>query len=153
MDRSPNLRKNHLNFLPDRTSREDALTLEIGNEKVRQMQVPLRHQGKIEGFMLVATSFEDLRHLLHNLRNVLLFLYPAILISLFLTIRYLAGKSIAPIQEIVESTNQVTQNNLNDRVPFSELNDEFGQLSSSINKLRSRLDQSLTREKQFISDA
>ena len=35
MDRSPNLRNNHLNFLPDRTSREDALTLEIGNEEVR----------------------------------------------------------------------------------------------------------------------
>jgi signal transduction histidine kinase len=153
MDRSPNLRNNHLNFLPDRTSREDALTLEIGNEEVRQMQIPLRHQGKIEGFMLVATSFEDSRHLLHNLRNVLLFLYPAILISLFLTMRYLAGKSIAPIQEIVEITNQITQNNLNDRVPFSELNDEIGQLSRSINELLSRLDQSLTREKQFTSDA
>jgi signal transduction histidine kinase len=67
--------------------------------------------------------------------------------------RYLAGKSIAPIQEIVEITNQITQNNLSDRVPFSELNDEIGQLSRSINELLSRLDQSLTREKQFTSDA
>jgi signal transduction histidine kinase len=141
-----------LNFLPGRTSRDDALTVEISNEEVRQMQIPLKHEGKIEGFMLVATSFEDSRHLLHNLRNTLLFLYPAILISLFLIMRYLAGKSIEPIQKIIESTNQITQNNLNDRVPLSESNDEIGQLSRSINELLSRLEQSLTREKQFTSD-
>jgi signal transduction histidine kinase len=152
MDRSPNLRGNHLNFLPGRTSRDDALTVEISNEEVRQMQIPLKHEGKIEGFMLVATSFEDSRHLLHNLSNTLLFLYPAILISLFLIMRYLAGKSIEPIQKIIESTNQITQNNLNDRVPLSESNDEIGQLSRSINELLSRLEQSLTREKQFTSD-
>jgi two-component system OmpR family sensor kinase len=153
MDRSPNLRGNHLNFLPDRTSRADALTIEIGNEEVRQMQIPLNHEGEIEGFMLVATSFEDSRHLLHNLLNILLFLYPAILISLFLAMRYFVGKSIAPIQKIIEATNQITQKNLNERVPLTEQMDEIGQLSGSINELLSRLEQSLTREKQFTSDA
>lgn len=153
MDRSPNLRGNHLTFLPDRASREDALTLEIGNEEVRQMQIPLRHEGEIEGYMLVATSFEDSRHLLFNLLKVLLVIYPVILISLFLMMRFMVGKSIAPIQIITDTTNQINQKNLNERVPLTEQNDEIGQLARSINSLLSRLEQSLNREKQFTSDA
>jgi len=153
MDRSPNLKGNHLTFLSNRVSREDALTLVIGNEEVRQMQIPLKHQGEIEGYMLVATSFEDSRHLLRNLLKILVFLYPAILISLFFTMRFMVGKSIAPIQKITESTNQINQRNLNDRVPLIEQNDEIGQLAQSINALLSRLEQSLNREKQFTSDA
>ncbi len=153
MDRSPNLKEKHLTFLTDRSMREDALTLEIGNEEVRQMQIPLRNKGEVEGYLLLATSFEDSRHLLSNLLKILLFFYPAILISIFLTMRYLVGKSIEPIQEITAITNRITQKNLNERVLLTEQNDEIGQLASSINELLSRLEQALTREKQFTSDA
>ena len=153
MDRSPNLKENHLAFIQDRSAREDAMSLEISGEEVRQMQIPLKHEGEIEGYMLVATSFEDSRHLLHNLRNVLLFLYPVILGFIFLTMRYMVGQSVAPIQKIIESTNQINQKNLNERVPLTDQNDEIGQLARSINELLSRLEQSLNREKQFTSDA
>jgi two-component system OmpR family sensor kinase len=153
MDRSPNLRENHLSFSPEKSLRNEAWTQKIGSSEVRQRQIPLYNAGKLEGYLLLAKSFEDSRELLDNLRNVLLFFYPLILISLFLTMRYLAGKSIEPIKEIIQKTNQITQKNLNERVPEPELEDEIGQLTRSINKLLSRLEQSLKREKQFTSDA
>lgn len=153
MDRSPNLGENHLSFYPDRAKNDEAWTLKTGSREVRQMQIPLNHSGKQEGYMLVAKSFEDARQLLTNLRNILLILYPGILISLFLAMRFLAGKSIQPIQKIIQKTNLISQSNLNERIPVAEPNDEIAQLTRSINDLLARLEQSLIREKQFTSDA
>lgn len=153
MDRSPNLRENHLSFSPEKSAKKEAWTLRLGASEVRQMQIPLFNAGKHEGYLLLAKSFDDSRELLNNLRNVLLLLYPGILLSLYLSMRYLAGKSIEPIQSIISKTNQITQSNLNERVPIAGPNDEIGQLTRSINELLQRLESSLTREKQFTSDA
>ncbi len=153
MDKSPNLGNHRLLFHPDWSSKEGASTIKIGDQLVRQKQMLLNHEGKDEGYLLVATSFEDTQKLLNNLRNILLLLYPGILISLFLTMRYLAGKSIQPIKKIISKTNQITQSNLNERVPVLDQEDEIGQLTRSINDLLNRLEQSIIREKQFTSDA
>lgn len=153
MDRSPNLLNHHLSFSNESISEKKARTLRLEDSEVRQMQIPLYNAGKHEGYLLLAKSFDDARELLDNLRNVLLILYPGILLSLFLTMRYLAGKSIEPIRQIIAKTNQISQSNLNERVPLAEPNDEIGQLTRSINGLLERLEASLIREKQFTSDA
>ena len=153
MDRSPNLGENHLTFSPEKSLAEEAWTQKIGSREVRQRQIPLLNEGKQEGYLLLAKSFADARELLDNLRNVLLLIYPLILVSLYLSMRYLAGKSIEPLEKISQKTNQITQENLNERIPETGANDEIGQLSRSINNLLGRLEQALQREKQFTSDA
>lgn len=153
MDRSPNLKENHLIFDPNWVGDQGASTLKTGIQEVRQKQIPLIHAGEKEGFLLVATSFEDTRTLLDNLQNILILLYPGVLISLFFTMRYMAGRSIEPIRDIIQKTNQITQSNINERIPETIELDEIGQLTRSINKLLSRLEQALSREKQFTSDA
>lgn len=153
MDRSPNLGENHLIFDPIFLQEKETKTLKVGIQEVRQVQIPLNYEGKPQGYLLVATSFQESRELLTNLRNVLLILYPGILISLFFAMRILAGRSIEPIRKIILKTNQITQSNLNERVPETEQNDEIGQLTRAINSLLGRLEQTLIREKQFTSDA
>lgn len=153
MDRSPNLGENHLNFSPEKAASEEAWTQKIGSREVRQRQIPLLNAGKQEGYLLLAKSFADSRELLDNLRNVLLLIYPLILVSLYLSMRYLAGKSIEPLEIISQKTNQITQQNLSERVPETGSNDEIGQLTQAINSLLGRLEQALQREKQFTSDA
>jgi len=113
----------------------------------------LVNSGKIEGYLLLAKSFEDARELLDNLRNVLVVIYPILLITLYLSMRYLAGKSIEPLEKISQKTNQITQQNLGERVPDLGTNDEIGQLTVAINSLLGRLEQAMQREKQFTSDA
>ena len=153
MDRSPNLGENHLTFSSEKAASEEAWTQKIGSREVRQRQIPLLNAGKQEGYLLLAKSFADSRELLDNLRNVLLLIYPLILVSLYLSMRYLAGKSIEPLEIISQKTNQITQQNLNERVPETGSNDEIGQLTRAINNLLGRLEQALQREKQFTSDA
>ena len=153
MDKSPNLRDNHLSFSPEAASGMEESTQKIGSKELRQRQIPLFTEGKQEGYLLLAKSFEDSRELLDNLRNVLLLIYPLLLITLYLTMRYLAGKSIAPLEKISQKTNQITQQNLSERVPDSGARDEIGLLTQAINNLLERLEQAMQREKQFTSDA
>lgn len=153
MDKSPNLRDNHLSFSPEAASGMEESTQKIGSKELRQRQIPLFTAGKQEGYLLLAKSFEDSRELLDNLRNVLLLIYPLLLITLYLTMRYLAGKSIAPLEKISQKTNQITQQNLSERVPDSGARDEIGLLTQAINNLLERLEQAMQREKQFTSDA
>ncbi|WP_026954571.1 sensor histidine kinase [Algoriphagus vanfongensis] len=153
MDRSPNLRENHLSFFPERAGSGEAWVHRSGSSEMRQMQIPLMNGSQKEGYLLVAKSYEDISVLLTNLRNVLLILYPGILISVFLVMRYHADRSIEPIRSIIKKANQITQNNLNERIPLIKPNDEIGQLSIAINKLLDRLESALKREKQFTSDA
>lgn len=153
MDKSPNLKDNHLIFSPEAASGKAESTQKIGSREVRQRQIPLLTGGKQEGYLLLAKSFEDSRELLDNLRNVLLLIYPLLLITLYLTMRYLAGKSIAPLEKISQKANQITQQNLSERVPDSGARDEIGLLTQAINNLLERLEQAMQREKQFTSDA
>jgi signal transduction histidine kinase len=153
MDRSPNLRGNRLFFHASSDYMGGGLNLMLGDQEVRQIQIPLKNEGIVEGYLLVATSFGDSRRLLTNLRSILFFLYPLILLSLYFTMKYLAAKSLRPIKEIIGKANQITQNNLSERIPQPEVHDEIGQLALSINSLLGRLEQAISREKQFTSDA
>ena len=88
-----------------------------------------------------------------SLRNTLYILYPVLLLLLFLLSRYLAGKNIAPIVEITDTTNRINRNNLGERVDLPKVEDELYELSSSINQLLGRIEQAMQRERQFTSDA
>lgn len=153
LDNSPNLGNLRLGFQKNHSSDIEGYNQFLGNQELRQMQIALKHEGKIEGYLLVATSFEESRNLLNNLRIILFLLYPLILISLFLTMRFLAGKSIQPVDKITKRAKMISQKNLNERIPLPENNDEIKALTVAINDLLERLEEAMKREQQFTSDA
>ncbi|HSI78471.1 MAG TPA: ATP-binding protein [Lunatimonas sp.] len=153
LDKSPNLGILRLSFREGHSSTDVGFNQMLKDQEVRQMQIALTHDSKVEGYLLVATSFEQARKLLSNLKSILFLLYPIILVSLFLTMRYLAGKSIKPVVKTTKLTNLISQNNLDQRIPLSENNDEIKQLTVAINGLLERLEQAMKREQQFTSDA
>jgi len=75
------------------------------------------------------------------------------LIVLFFVTSYLAGRSILPIQTIINTTNKITKNNLKERVELPANKDELFQLSSAINHFLQRIESAIQRERQFTSDA
>lgn len=153
IDRSPNLGKLRLSFRPDYENPEVGYFQYLGNQELRQLQTALRNGDRLEGYLLVATSFEESRNLLDNLRTILVLLYPLILLSLFLTMRFLAGKSIEPVDKITKRARMISQKNLNERIPLPLKNDEIKALAIAINELLERLEDAMNRERQFTSDA
>ncbi|MEQ9439633.1 MAG: HAMP domain-containing sensor histidine kinase [Cyclobacteriaceae bacterium] len=152
MDKSPNLKEERLPFRKDQ-SLGDHFNAFIGGQSIRQVQMPIIQDGKTEGYILAAMSLEASKMVIANLRNVLLILYPLVLVALFLITRYLAGRSILPIKRVTETTNRITRNNLNERIALPKNKDELFVLTSSINELLLRIQHAMERERQFTSDA
>ena len=155
MDRSPNLKTDQLPFAAGAAGQLPRNVL-LGGKALRQVQVqvPVRTPGgPVRGYLLAAISSEAAQHVLDSLAMVLLGSLPVVLLGLFGSAQWLAGRSIAPIIQITETTNRITRSNLSERIALPPRPDELHTLASAINGLLHRIEQAVAREKQFTADA
>ncbi|MBX2970041.1 MAG: HAMP domain-containing protein [Cyclobacteriaceae bacterium] len=151
-DRSPNLKEGTLIFQSGVTGPVDQDHV-LNGKRIRQRQIPIVDRGKVVGYIVTAVSSENAHQLVSALQRWLLVLYPIVLLILFGVTRWLAGKSIKPVTTILQTTNRITESNLNERIPLPDQRDELFQLTSSINQLLTRIESAMEREKQFTADA
>jgi len=152
MDKSPNLNEDELPFRKQEQF-GGYFNENLNKQAIRQIQIPIEQNGKIKGYVVAAMSLESSNMVFLKLKNVLIISYLLLLAGLYFISRYLAGRSIIPIRNIIETTNRITKNNLNERVNLPEHKDELFDLSSSINELLQRIENAIEKERQFTSDA
>ena len=150
IDKSPNLKSSNLKLFPN--SNNEFIDTKLNNIPVRQIQTAIINNNQVVGYLVVAMSLEDFE-IVQILKNILLVTFPIILILLFLIARFFAGRSIKPVRTIIETSNQITKDNLQTRIPLPQNKDELYVLSENINNLLSRIENAIDREKQFTSDA
>ena len=151
IDKSPNLKNSNLKLL-SHDNNDVFIDTKLNKIPIRQIQTPIINKDKVVGYLVVAMSLEDFEVVL-ILKNILLITYPLILILLFLIARFFAGKSIQPVRTIIETSNKITKDNLQTRIPLPLNRDELYLLSKNINNLLDRIENAIEREKQFTSDA
>ncbi|HKK74463.1 MAG TPA: ATP-binding protein [Saprospiraceae bacterium] len=151
MDKSPNLKSDYLLYRDKDYG--DFFDTKLGGRSIRQIQLPITDQGRIEGHILTAMSSESAQSILRDLRNTLIGCYLFVLAGLYFASRFLAGRSILPIKEMTHTINRITQNNLQERVELPANRDELYDLATGFNKLLGRIASTLERERQFTSDA
>lgn len=153
IDKSPNLKESHL--LYDLKQNDNVFfDGELAEKRIRQVQVPiLNERGERVGHLLVAVAREGSEVVLETLGRILLTTYPFILIILFFVARFIAGRSIKPINEIIDTSNRITKDNLTSRIPLPHNKDELYVLSDTINQLLDRIEKAIEREKSFTSYA
>lgn len=152
IDKSPNLKNLNLKLFPiDKDNQY--MDTQLNQKPIRQIQVPVLQEKEIIGHLVVAMSLDDAEMVIGNLRNILLISIPLILIVLYLIARFFAGRSIQPVKTIIETSSQITKDNLNTRIPLPQNKDELFVLSENINNLLNRIEDAVDREKQFTSDA
>ena len=66
---------------------------------------------------------------------------------------HLARRSLAPLEEIASRAEQITANNLHERLPVQNPADEVGHLARVFNNVLARLEESFERLQRFTSDA
>lgn len=151
-EKSPNLKIYTLIF--NRNIDDNAFfDTKLVSKSIRQIQVPIYQNSEKKGYLLVAMSLENAEMVLHNLSQILIFSYPVILMVLFVIARLIAGRSIKPINAIIETSDIITKDNLKSRIPLPINRDELYTLSQTINNLLDRIENTIEREKQFTSDA
>lgn len=152
MDKSPNLKMGSLVFdtqVPVNTS----FDANLNNDVIRQIQTPLVTEGHLKGYLLTAIPQEGTIEVLKTLKKTLTVLFPMVLLVLFFITRFLAGRSILPVITTTKTTDSINKNNLNERIPLPSNKDEIYALTSSINRLLERIQETIEREKQFTTDA
>lgn len=152
IDKSPNLKESQLLYSPEQADNV-FFNGKLVEKKIRQVQVPIFDNGKRIGHLLVAVSIEDSEAVLNTLGYILLFTYPFILLVLFFVARFIAGRSIKPINNIIDTSNRISRDNLKSRIPLPPNKDELYILSDTINKLLDRVENTIEREKNFTSYA
>jgi len=152
IDTSPNLKKLNLKLYPENRN-DEFIDTYLNKKPIRQIQVPLYDNEKVIGRLIVAMSLDDAIMVLSNLRKILAIAFPLILISLFLIARFIVGRSIKPIKTIIETSKQISRENLSSRIDLPQNKDELFVLSKTINDLLDRIENAVEREKQFTSDA
>jgi signal transduction histidine kinase len=152
MEKSPNLKGEHLAFYGAKETGEFH-DRKLGSIHIRQTQSPLINNGKRVGYVIIAMSIEEPKLVVDNLRFVLYITFPIVLLVLFFMTRLIAGRSIRPVKNIIETTSRITNNNFDDRISLPINRDELFTLSATINNLLDRIENAINREKQFTSDA
>lgn len=66
---------------------------------------------------------------------------------------FIASRSLKPVDSISRSARQISAENLTNRLPMPETNDEIARLTETLNEMIARLETSFTQIKQFTSDA
>lgn len=152
LDKSPNLHDDSLEFVLD-SSKKFIHNQYLREENIRQIQLPLVHEGKTYGFMAIAMSFEDSEMVIQSLLDTLLLIYPILLVITFFTSRIISRITIKPISRIAKNVDEINSNNLNKRVPETSNGDELETLSKAVNDFLDRIDAAVKREKQFTANA
>jgi heavy metal sensor kinase len=65
----------------------------------------------------------------------------------------LLGRALRPVDQIVSAAEAITLENLRQRLPVSKTGDEFERLSSTLNRMIERLDESFQLTTRFAADA
>lgn len=151
IDKSPNLKNSNLTLL-DVSDEVHFKESKLNTIPIRQIQTSIKNQENVVGYLVIAMSLDDFE-IVYVLRKIMLLTYPLILIVLFLIARFFAGRSIRPVTNIIETSSQITKDNLSARIGMPTNKDELFVLSKTINDLLDRMEDTVAREKQFTSDA
>jgi heavy metal sensor kinase len=66
---------------------------------------------------------------------------------------FLARRSLAPVVEMTERAYRISAENLEQRLPITNPQDELGRLSATFNELLARLDNAFEQQRRFMADA
>ena len=84
---------------------------------------------------------------------VLLLTIPVTLAAAAALAYWLARKSLAPVDQLRQLTDEITAERLDRRIPILNREDELGALAQTINSMISRLERSFSEVRRFTADA
>ena len=140
--------KNRLNTVEEKTGNFDS----GGGKTTRVFFKPFQIEGR-NFFLVVAHSLDEQDELLGKIRNAFLIIVPLSLFFVSFGGYLLARKSLAPINEMSKKAKEITAQNLHERLPVENEEDELGRLATTFNSLLSRLDSAFEQQKRFMADA
>ncbi len=123
-------------------------------EELRVATRRVRYQRENKGYLIVVSqSLAAVSQDLAGLRVIFLMAVPAAMLLAWIGGSFLARKSLAPVMEMANSARRISAERLEQRLPITNSRDELGQLAATFNELLARLQESFSKQRQFVADA
>jgi len=119
----------------------------------RRIAVERIHTASKSYILVVSQPFDVVRRDLRLLRLILIFVVLGTLALTGFGGWFLARRSLAPVVQMTERARRISAENLDQRLPVSNSNDELGRLASTFNELLTRLDNAFEQQHRFMADA
>ncbi len=116
----------------------------------------LQELRQIDGVDLVIRVGRTTNHISQELWHLLMIqglFFPLILLFAWVGGYFIAGRVLLPLQKIIARIHCITANQLHERLPIDNANDELGHLSFTVNELLEKLERSFSQMRQFTGDA
>ncbi len=148
--KSANLGQNHLAF-PEKKSSElifDYKNELLSNDVIRVCQL----KGK-RFIVIVAYPIEHIAQTLNSLTDIYIVMAPIFLIISIIGGALISTKSLSRIDAIIKKTEEITAQNLSEKIPGGGYFDEYGRLVNKMNEMIQRIKTSLDFMNQFSISA
>lgn len=134
--------------------KEFYLTNSIGDESVfRFINRNIKVKDETVGYILIGQSFERLDESMEKLLIVLLLGIAIVTILIFILSYFLTDRSLQPIDKLIVQAEQISYQNLAERLKVENPEDEIGKLTNVLNDLLRRLQEAFEKEQEFMADA
>lgn len=124
-----------------------------GRHSLRQLVMPLGQREGQRLFLQAVVGLGRVEQPLRELRSLLLLYSPAALIIVAACGWFLAGRALAPVNNITRAMRKVNAENLNRRLPVGKARDEISRLAETFNDMLANLEESFRKIRQFSGDA
>jgi two-component system, OmpR family, sensor kinase len=119
----------------------------------RVILCPDRNNSSAQYVFAIAVPTANIHHILLQLRLVIAISIPFAMAIAAVGGWFLAGKAFKPINQVISAAKSLEAESLHQRLPVSPVDDEISRLSTTLNEMIGRLEQSFQAQKQFTADA
>jgi heavy metal sensor kinase len=122
-------------------------------QTVRLYSRALTDESHIVAVIQVGVSLTQLHTALYNITLELLIIGPFVLFFSAVGSYWLSSRAFKPIDRLTRTTQRIKDGDLKQRVPVPQARDEVQRLALTLNEMIDSLDQALTRQRRFVSEA
>lgn len=123
------------------------------NQRFSSIIYPIREGFEFTGWVEVVISVTDDKQMLFRILFLIVLSGIVIISLLFFAGRFLAGKTLKPVEEIRKQVDSIYGKNLSSRIVTQNSEDELGQLAKTFNQMLDRVENTFEKQRQFIADA
>jgi two-component system sensor histidine kinase ArlS len=141
-------------FIVDPSFLTDARQLGTSHTSAGDRQIVAVHYTHAKPItVLISAIDENGQKNLAELINTLSLAFFAGIVLTFLIGWLFSAELVRPVEKIATTVNNITANNIENRLPESQVNDEWNKLAVTFNNLLQRLQDSFELQGRFISNA
>jgi len=125
----------------------------IDNVHLRVATIPITVNGKLHGYVQVASSLRTVDAAIDRLLKIMLIGGAILLLLSLLLGDMMSRRALSPIDTITQTARQITAaDDLSRRIPYDGPPDEIGQLTQTINETLERLERLFNAQRRFVAD-